>query len=95
MDYNKIIKSIKIKVRLNSKILSNHPVDKSNKIPRKNLNFIIHSPGLGITLITHGNKIHTKYGIAKPTEIEKKILNRFQTDKCIHRWMVFRNRSWI
>ena len=69
-----ILKSIKIKVRLNSKILSNHPVDKSNKIPRKNLNFIIHSPGLGITLTILGNKIHTRYGIAKPTDIEKKIL---------------------
>ena len=55
-------------------MLSNHPVDKSNKIPSKNLNFIIHSPGLGITLITLGNKIHTRYGIAKPTDIEKKIL---------------------
>ena len=69
-----ILKSIKIKIRLNSKILSNHPVDKSNKIPRKNLNFIIHSPGLGITLIILGNKIHTIYGIAKPNDIEKKIL---------------------
>ena len=67
-DEKKIIES------LNSKILSNQPVDKSNKIPRINLNFIIHSPGLGITLIIFGNKIHSRYGIANPTDIEKKIL---------------------
>jgi len=67
-------KNIRIKVRFNSKIFSNHPVDKSNKIPRKNLNFIIHSPGFGIALTILGNKIHTRYGIAKPIDIEKKIL---------------------
>ena len=55
-------------------MLSNHPVDKSNKIPRQNLNLTIHSPGLGIILIILGNKIHTRYGIAKPNDIEKKIL---------------------
>jgi hypothetical protein len=67
-----ILKSTKIKIRFNFKRLSNHPVDKSNKKPRKNLNLIIHSPGLGMTLIMLGNKIHSRYGIAKPIDIAKK-----------------------
>ena len=69
-----ILKNTKIKIRFNSKRLSNHPVDKSNKNPRKNLNLIIHSPGLGMTLIMLGNKIHNRYGIENPIDIKKKIL---------------------
>ena len=69
-----ILKNTKIKIRFNSKRLSNHPVDKSNKNPRKNLNLIIHSPGLGMTLIMLGNKIHNRYGIENPIDMKKKIL---------------------